>query len=316
MSDVTWVLANPRSGGGDTERRLAGLRAAAARVFPALEFRTTAAPGHATALAREAALAGAARVIAVGGDGTANEVVNGLFEDGRPLRPDLVFGLVSSGTGGDLAKTLRVPRDPADAFEMARSAPVRACDVLSIGCVGGDGAPVRRLGINVTGFGINGEVVARANRSSKRFGGRATFLWATVRSFATWRPPIVAVRWIDETGAEGSWEGRLSSALVANAQYCGGGMWVGRGGSMCDGLADVLLVPDLPVVTAIVQGRRLFSGTLGDVKEVSRIRVSRLEAFAKDGSQVRIDVDGEQPGLLPISIDVIEKAQLIAGQMT
>jgi diacylglycerol kinase (ATP) len=314
-SPETWVIVNPKSGGGGTEIRLAALQTAATRVFGAVSWRVTAHPGHATDLAREACAAGATRIVAVGGDGTANEVVNGLFDGERPLRPSVVFGLVSSGTGGDLARTLRIPRDPEEAFQRVRDLPPVACDVLSVTCTAPDGSAVRRLGINVVGFGLNGEVVARANRSSKRFGGRVTFLAATIASFLEYRPPRVQVRWTDDRGGTGTWEGRLSTVFVANAQYCGGGMWVGRGGSMHDGAADLLVVPELPILRAIIQGRRLFSGTLGDVKEVSRTRVVQVEALADSETQVRMDVDGEQPGLLPVSIDVLRKVLLIAGQM-
>ncbi len=312
---ATWVIVNPRSGGGGTERRLAALRDAAVRALGPVEWRVTERPRHATALAAEACRAGAARVIAVGGDGTANEVVNGMFDGERPLRDDVVFGLVSAGTGGDLARTLEVPRDQAEAFARVRERAPVACDVLAVQCTGEDGAPVHRIGVNVTGFGLNGEVVARANRSAKRFGGRVTFLAATVASFVRYRPPLVGVRWVGADGASGAWEGRLSSAFVANAQYCGGGMWVGRGGSMRDGLADLLLVPELPPLRAIVQGPRLFSGTLGDVKEVSRSSVFRVEAIAVDGNRVLVDVDGEQPGLLPLSVRVLPKTLLIAGKV-
>lgn len=309
---TSWVILNPRSAGGGTERRIRELRAAAEQALGRFELRITEGPGHATALAREAARAGAARVIAVGGDGTANEVVNGLFDGEAPIRPDVVLGLVPAGTGGDLARTLRAPRDPRAAFERIRSLAPVACDVLSVNCSDPDGRPVHRIGVNVTGFGLNGEVVARANRSAKRFGGRVTFLAATAAAFARYRPPRVTVRWTGGDGARGEWTGALSSAFVANAQYCGGGMWVGRGGSMRDGLAELTLVPEMRVLRAILQGPRLFSGTLGDVKEVSRNTVSSLDAFAVEGIPVLVDVDGEQPGLLPVSVRVLRKALLIA----
>jgi diacylglycerol kinase family enzyme len=253
-------------------------------------------------------------VVAVGGDGTANEVVNGLFDGDRPTRPDVVFGLVPAGTGGDLARTLRVPRDPRAAFRQILALPPVACDVLSVTCTRADGGPVHRIGVNVTGFGLNGEVVARANRSAKRFGGRLTFLSATVAAFARYRPPRVTVRFTAGDGAHGEWSGPLSSAFVANAQYCGGGMWVGRGGSLRDGLAELTLVPEMSMHRAILQGPRLFSGTLGSVKEVSRNTVSTVDAIAEEATPVLVDVDGEQPGLLPASIRVLRKVLLIAGE--
>ncbi|MCA9568246.1 MAG: hypothetical protein KC656_10400 [Myxococcales bacterium] len=309
----TCLIVNPRSGGGSTERRLEELRAAAAAELGPVELLTTRGPGDATDLTRRALAEGFGRLIAVGGDGTANEVVNGFFDGDLALAPAASFALVHAGTGGDLVKTLRVPSDPREAFRgIGRRSPVPT-DVLHHRFAGHDGSPTERIGINVTGFGLNGKVVERANRSSKRFGGRLTFLGATIASIASYRPVPVAISWMGPDGDEGRWEGPLSSAFVANGEYCGGGMWVGRGGSMHDGCADLTLLPPLPLHRMISGGPRLFSGTIENVKEVSRNLIVRMDAVVASGNSVLIDIDGEQPGLLPITIRVLPKALLVTS---
>ena len=108
------------------------------------------------------------------------------------------------------------------------------------------------------------------------------------------------------------WRGALTSAFVANGGYCGGGMWVGRGGDLSDGLVEVTLVPDLPTHRAILATPHLYRGTASNVKEVSSAKISKLEAEALDGAIVLLDLDGEQPGRLPVSVDVIPRTLLVA----
>ncbi len=309
----TCLVVNPRSAGGATASRVAGLERAAREELGQVEVRLTEGPGHATELTSRALAEGFGRVIAVGGDGTANEVVNGFFAGDRPLAPAASFALVHAGTGGDLVKTLRVPRDPREAFrKIARHEPLPT-DVLHHTLRGHDGGVVERLGINVTGFGINGAVVETANRSRKRLGGRVTFAAASVRAFARYVPAPVRITWTGPAGESGSWERELLAGFVANGQYCGGGMWVGKGGSMHDGVADLLLVPRLPLHRAISGSPRLFSGTLENVKEVSRNRACAVSAFADPARRVLIDIDGEQPGLLPMDVRVLPKVLLVSS---
>lgn len=305
------LIANPRSGGGATERRLPEIRDAAA-VLGRFELQTTQGSGHATTLARQAVDDGYDRIVAIGGDGTANEVVNGLFDGAAVRRPGVAFGMVHAGTGGDFVKSLRTPAGLPESFARLAAAEPRPIDVLHLSFVGHDGAPMERIGINVVGFGMNGAVVDRANRSSKRWGGRATFLAATIATLRTYEPVQVRISWTDAAGGTDAWSGRLSAAFVANGQYCGGGMWVGKGSELDDGVAHATVIPDLPLSRMILGTPRLFFGTIDRVKGVSRVAVSMLSASADSATEVRVDVDGEQPGFLPIEIRVLKKALLVA----
>lgn len=303
------VVVNPRAGGGAAEARIDEIRAVARRELGA-EVRLTEGPGHATQLARELVDEGFDRIVAMGGDGTANEVVNGLMDGERPRRDGVAFGLVHLGTGGDLVKTLAVPRDPAAAFRAFAAAVPRPIDLLSLSFTGHDGAQVRRIGVNVTGFGMSGEVVRIANQGSKRL-GPATFAVATLQALRRYEPPPVTVTASADGDPAWRWSGRLSSAFVANGAYCGGGMWVGRGGAIDDGWADLTVIPDLPLARQLLSAPRLFTGSLSRVKGVSRTRVRELSAIPDSAMRVAIDVDGEQPGFLPLQVRVLEKTLLV-----
>ena len=304
-------VVNPRSAGGATGRRLPELEAAAAQWLTDWRVVRTTRPGEASALAAEAATSGADVVVAVGGDGTANEVVNGLFEGESVRRAATSFALLPAGTGSDLVKTLRMPRDISESIRTLAQAAPRPVDVVALRLTSPAGHSVSRIGINVTGFGANGEVVRRANLSSKRLGGRLTFLRATVATLLTWEPTPTRIAWIDGNGQPGSWEGVLVSAFVANGAFCGGGMWIGRGGAIDDGLLDLVIVPSLGVARTIAASPRLFSGTADRVNNVSRIAVRSLEAETTDGRPMLVDVDGEQPGVLPLNARVLPKALLV-----
>ena len=313
MSRRVLLVANAAAGGGWSDARKAALQRMAEGVLGAHELRWTEGPGHATELARDGA-ADFDVVAAVGGDGTAHEVVNGLVKDGEVVRQGVAFGLVNAGTGGDLARTLGAPRDlEAALVRLVDGAlrPVDAIDVTLTALAGAD--EVRRTCINVAGLGMNARVVELANASSKRWGGRATFAAATVRALARFGTAPARLEW-EENGAPKTWEGELLSAFVANGAYCGGGMWVGRGGSVADGALDLTIIPRLPLTTLVGSSYRLFTGTVGDVKVVSTARVSsRLLALATSAKDILVELDGELSGRLPGTFRVTPNALLVAG---
>jgi len=309
------LIANPRSAAGATGRQLPAIERAADQSFAHWELRTTQAMGHATELARQAVDDGFDVVVAVGGDGTANEVVNGLFEGETPLNPEVVFSVIPAGTGSDLVKTLGMPRDYAQALRVIATAEARPTDAVSVSCTDAEsGAPIHRIGFNVIGFGLNGVVVAQVNAGSKKLGGRLTFMAATARALVGFTPSRVAIDYTDSAGQAGAWEGDLSTAMLANGQYCGGGMWMGRGSKMDDGLLALTVIPHLPLRRTLFSSFRLFTGTISDVKGVSSASVSRLSARVLNGPEVLVDVDGEQPGVLPVNARVLSKAVLVRGQ--
>jgi diacylglycerol kinase (ATP) len=299
------LVVNPQAGSGRAGRRLDDLARLAAEVFPDVEIRRTEGPGHATVLAREAAARGVDLVAAVGGDGTCNEVVNGLLDPPCEGGRTPIFTVIPYGTGSDLIRTLGIPRDTATALRLARDGETRAVDVGLARTRGPGGATLIRHFVNESSFGLSGDVVSRVNRSQKRFGGRVSFLGATLSSLVSSRSGDVCITWEDD-GGTGSWEQPFLATFVANGQYCGGGMWVGRGGSMTDGLLDVTIVPFLSLPAAIPNLPRLYNGTAERVRGARRIAVRRIEARNADPSapEVPVEMDGEEAGSLPLAIEV------------
>lgn len=314
LNEKICLIVNPRAGAGRAGRELDVLRAAADRAFAQWEVRETTAQGHASLLAAEAVADGFDLVAAVGGDGTCHEVVNGLMDGRRARSRKCAFTVIPFGTGSDLIRTLRIPRGLGEALWVAATGITLPTD-LGVATVTGPDGPKEEIFVNVAGFGANGDVVKRANAMDKRMGGTLTFLRATAQMALSYRPSAMQVSWEGPDGP-GSFEGPVYSGFVANGAWCGGGMWVGRGGTMQDGHFDLTLLPPLSMVRQIVNGPMLYTGHLDRLPGVRRVRATSVCATAPQGEGVFIDLDGEMPGCLPARFEVLSRALQIRGGWT
>ncbi len=314
MNERIAFIVNPKAQGGRAGDRLDLLRRAIDRAFGDWSLLVTEGPGHAAELARQVVDEGVDLVAAIGGDGTCSDVVNGMFEGDRPVNRRVIFTIVPWGTGSDLARSIQAPGNLADALWVAATGMTHPSDVGHLTYVDQDGVEQERVFINVAGFGANGDVVHRANRSSKRFGGRATFFKAMMGTLVNYKPGPIRLAW-DGPDGPGEWTGQLLSSFVANGAWCGGGMWVGRGGTMHDGHLDMLVMPDLGLARTLKDVWRLYDGSAEKVPEVFRARVTELtaEAMNLQGDPILLDIDGEQPGRIPLRIRVVPGALQIRG---
>ena len=296
-------IVNPRAGAGKAGRSRVRLKKAIERHFSDARIIPTERPRHATELARRACEEGARTVVAVGGDGTCHEVVQGLLGQDGKLRSEVVFATVPQGTGSDLQKSLGLPSRLDDMMRVAARGQLRRWDVGR--ATMGEGNPKVEYFINVAGFGANGEVVRRANRMSKAWGGLATFYIATVQTAFSYDAPVVRLRWEDAAGVVHEREADVLSAFLANGAFCGGGMDVGNAGRPDDGFFDITVLPPDPFVIQLMRSRRLYDGSLHAWPGVKQFKARWLEARVVEGADALIDLDGEQPGGLPARFDVL-----------
>ncbi len=307
----TVLVVNPQSAGGKTDRRWPQLRALIYENYGAFEERFTRAAGDATRLTQAALRAGAALVVAVGGDGTINEVINGFFgDDGAPINSDACFGIVPAGTGGDFIKSLTMPRDTAAAAANLKSPP-RAIDVGRLTYVDGNGRPAMRHFINIASFGIGGLVDRYVNQSSKALGGKLSFALATLKAGANYRN--ATVRLTLDGGVERS--GRIYNVAVANGRYFGGGMKVAPDAALDDGFFDVITMGDFNFGDLLLRGLDVYSGKHVHNPKVTVSRARKIEASASDGAEVLLDVDGEQPGRLPATFELLPGAVKVRARL-
>jgi diacylglycerol kinase (ATP) len=299
----TVLVVNPHSAGGKTERRWPELRATIQEAYGAFDERFTKSAGDATTLTRAALEAGADLVVAVGGDGTINEVVNGFFDDKGPIRPEASFGVVPAGTGGDFIKTLGIPRDTFAAAAALKSAP-RAIDVGRLRYVDSNGKQALRHFINIASFGISGMVDRFVNQSSKALGGKISFALATLKAGAAYKN--ATVRLVLDGGTPK--EGKIYNVAVANGRYFGGGMKVAPDAALDDGMFDVITMGDFGFGDLLFRGLDIYSGKHLRNPKVTVQRARRVDAEPLDGVEVLLDVDGEAPGRLPASFELLQGA--------
>jgi len=268
----------------------------------------TTAPGDATRLAREALRAGAERVVAVGGDGTINEVVNGFFDErGEPIARDAAFALVPFGTGGDFRRTMRIPLEPVEAAAVIAADERSRIDVgrLRYTC---DGEPERalRMFANITSFGVSGVVDRLVNESGKKL-GRLSFALATLR--ATWSYTNQRVELVFDDDPATRVENTINTVAVANGRYFGGAMMVAPDAQVDDGLFDVIALGDFGFGDLVKSGRRIYKGTHLAMDKVTTRRARTIDARPiEPGAVVELDVDGECLGHLPARFELLPGA--------
>jgi YegS/Rv2252/BmrU family lipid kinase len=300
----TVVIVNPKSQGGKLGKRWPELADTIGRAFPFDEVKTTG-PGDATKLAREALKKGAERVVAIGGDGTVNEVVNGFFDDaGKPIAPEASFGLIPYGTGGDFRRTVNLPLATVDAANVIAANRRKKIDVGRLDFTSRDGKKVTRMFANIASFGVSGVVDRMVNESGKKL-GRLSFALATAR--ATWAYKNQRVQLVLD--GKDRIEMTINTVAIANGRYFGGAMMVAPHAELDDGQFDVIAMGDFSFGDLVKSGRRLYKGTHLSMDKVSERRARVVEAQPIDASAiVELDVDGECPGLLPARFELLPGA--------
>jgi len=299
------AILNPTAGNGQAGREKHTIEQSLAKYFTNWTIWETEGPRHATVLAKKAATEGFDIVAAIGGDGSCHEVVNGLMQTPKETRPTLA--LIPFGTGGDFRKSLDIPKSIDKSIAIAAKGHKQTIDI-GTATVTTDEGKQDRFFVNVAGFGANGEVAEKTNRWSKRFGGRVTFLNATLHTTFTYRPPKVQMKWTSEEGRDNVWKGELLSCFIANASFCGGGMQVAPKSALGDGQLHLRVLPKLSVATQLIHIPKLYTDDIHKIEGSIVGQTIQVDAAPTRGTTVQIDLDGELSGRLPASFGLSPKA--------
>ena len=238
-------------------------------------------------------------VVAVGGDGTLNEVLNGFFRNGAPIPTTTRLAMVPLGTGGDFRRTLRIPDDPKQAIEVLRSGMVRRLDAGCVTYQTSDGATAVRHFINIADAGLGGDVVHRVNKGAKRLGSLTYKVGSGLALLSYKNKPMTMV--IDGTTHELA---HAQQVVVANCQFFGGGMQMAPSASPTDGVFDVVVVKDAGKIETMrgindfLQGKHLDNGN----PKIELMYGKRISVTSPE--KVRIDLDGEDVGYLPAVFEI------------
>jgi len=295
-------VVNPNAAMGSTLREWPQIEKMAKDRLGTFQTLLTTGPGDATMLTRNALQKGAELVVCVGGDGTLNEVVNGFMEKNGPIQPEAILGFIPRGTGCDFIKTVPIPVELNRALDVIITSHTRSIDLGRLEYMDHHGHPSSRYFHNITSFGLGGEVDERVNRTTKIFGGFISFIWATLISIFIYNKKRVHLR-VDNGFDQNV---MIWNVVVANGQFHGGGMWVAPEARVDDGIFHVTVIGDFSLPGVFWNLPKLYNGKIVGLKKVKTLTGKKLEASSDQ--QVLLDVDGEQPGRLPASIDIVPKA--------
>ncbi len=283
------VIVNPVAGAYSTRRKWPRISKLLKHVGFSFEHEYTEGPGHATEMARAAAIDGYPYLVAVGGDGTVNEVANGILSvDGLS---GTVLGVIGTGTGSDFIRSVGIPRDLALACSSLVSSKRLMIDVGVVEYQK-DGKPEQRFFVNAAGVGFDATVVETTERLPKYFGGTIPYLVGLLRSLLGYRNKLVTL------GVEENLEEvRILSIVVANGCYFGGGMNMAPQAELGDGLLDVVLVGDMGKFELLKALPTVYNGTHINHAKVRMAKAKKVTV--KSQERILVHADGELLGEAP-----------------
>jgi diacylglycerol kinase (ATP) len=306
-NDSWFAVVNPESANGSTRKRWPEYLIRLREEGYLIDYAYTTEPRDATRVTQRSLKKGYTHIIAVGGDGTMNEVVNGFFSNGQLINPEAELALFSHGTGGDLIRTLQVSRGIESFLDILRRGHKRLIDVGEVFFQNEYQEQNHRYFLNVADVGLGGETVARVNKQSKLLGGKLSFLIGSVLSILRYRNKVMCCK-ID---GEMIFEGRINSIMVANGRYIGGGMMIAPHAELDDGLFDVVCLGNFSKLMLLLHLPKIYKGTHLEIPGVSVHRGRSVVITTVE--KALLDIDGEQPGHAPLTFSLHPKALCLWG---
>jgi len=304
-----FVVVNPYSAGGRTSRDWRMLEPALASIYPYMSVAFTHRPGEATSLVAAALREGHSEIVAVGGDGTINEAVNGFFNAGGSASPDAVLAFVSSGIGTDFKKAFGLSGSSLEDALHLKQAIVRPIDVGRVSFLSRDGLPRVRYFANIASFGLSGAIVDAVNRSNfaKLLGGGFAFAFHSALGLLSYRGR--AVRLIVDSAFDEIVN--IATVAVANGRVFGAGMQIAPDAKPDDGQFDVVVIRSGPAARMLADMKLIYTGEhLGNanVRVIRGRKVMAAPVAETRGRPVLIETDGEGVGRLPATFEILPRA--------
>jgi YegS/Rv2252/BmrU family lipid kinase len=295
-------IVNPAAGHGRGGGRWESVRRRAAALWPEHEVRLTEGPGHGRELARAAILAGTELVIAVGGDGTLGEAVDGYLSAPESARGGAALATFPAGSGCDFARHAGIPRAPdAWAAAMAAGRP-RRLDAALASFTGRDGKARARHFLNVAALGLAGDVALGVEKRGKALGGTLTYLLEGLRAVAGASPRRMTL--VVDGAAEEPAEYHMVAA--ANTSATGGGMMIAPSADAEDGLLDLLTVGPLSRLSLLRLMPKVYAGAHVGAPGVVLRRARRVEISADE--PLALNLDGDLEGFSPAAFEALPGA--------
>lgn len=301
------IIVNPRSASGATRENWSMIADDLRAHFGEFQTAFTKSPGDGINIAYNACQNGRNFIIACGGDGTINEVANGILRAGT----DSELGIFPSGTGGDLRRSIGLPTEPREAAKALRSGITKRIDVGKAIFINNEGGTDERFFLNIASLGLAVAIIERVKSSDTlewlpfdTVRGRAGFALSFIREIAK----LETVKTLVSIDGEPENEIETVHFCLANAKYFGGGMMIAPNAKLDDGCFDVVSVSDINTVKAFLNAYTIYTGKHIQLPEVTSRPAKTVSAKPVGDEIIRIELDGELVGRLPAKYQTIPNA--------
>lgn len=292
------LIVNPAAGAGKTARRWPEIRSLLKQIGLKFEHDITEAPGHAIELVKDAVGKGYQLIVSVGGDGTINEVVNGLYFTGSLNK--VAMGIIGTGTGGDYIRTVGVPRDYVQACEHLMHPSKTIVDLGMVEYLN-DGNVKKRLFANFGGLGFDAEIVRKVTIKYKSLGATPSYLLGIFTTLLTYSNREMTLEFDGKTEQH-----KVCTIMMNNGKYGGGSMFIAPNADLTDGLFDVVIIGDVSKPDLLYSLPRVYKGTHLTHPKISVRRVKQIKVNCREG--LAMQADGELLGQSPATFTVLPSA--------
>jgi YegS/Rv2252/BmrU family lipid kinase len=307
----TLFIINPSAASGLALKTWSKARPELIRLGVELIEQVTTRAGETTELVRNALAVGITRIVAVGGDGTLNEVVNGYLDStGRPINSAAVLGLLPGGTGSDFRRSLGLATEK-DALHSITRSEVISVDAVRAEFQDASGATRSRFFINAASLGMGGKVAGSVNRWNRWWprwlSGRVRFMLAAVLALRKYKN--IPTRLL----LDGERQLHINSNLVvvANGRFAGGGMMLAPNAELNDGLLDVVLTDCAGRIDVLKGLPRIYSGNHPKNPKVKQARARTV--LIETAEPLPLELDGELVGHTPALLTILPSAVKFAA---
>ena len=238
-------------------------------------------------------------IVAVGGDGTVHETINGFIEGGKNLNESCELAVIECGTGGDLSKSLQLPGSLEKQLSLIIQPGYQLLDLGCIEYMSQEGEKKMRYFLNESQVGIGGAVVKKVGDAHKYLGGKFAFGSVSLNHAILYKPRNISFKPDQEKMLTRS----LFGIVVANGTHCGGGMKLSPQAIMDDGMFDVILIEKMDLLNRIRSFVKIYSGNHMKSPYFGFLRAKEIEIDAQE--KLYLEADGELLGTTPCKISIL-----------
>ena len=299
--DDWFVLVNPAAGGYKVQRKFSSISKALTKAGIAFQFETSKSPSHAIEITERAVLNGFRNLIALGGDGTMNMLINGIFRQRNVATNRITIAIIPVGTGNDWIRTHQIPKSVEGAIEFIKRKKTVPHDVGHLAVRNGS-AIRERYFINMAGIGFDGFVAERIEGVSSIIKiGTFAFVLGILDALFRYQHSNVTIRLDDQQIDQA-----IYNINAGICKYAGGGMKIAPNAIFNDGFFDVTVIKKIGKAEVIWNIPGLFNGTFVKNKKVTQYRTKNISVISVP--QLPVECDGEVLGYGNVELKVLESA--------